>query len=58
MKIVKKKIKLDNENYNIESEFIEKLKDLEKESVYLEVEIDRIKDEKAQLLSEIIEAEK
>jgi hypothetical protein len=32
-----KKIKLDNENYNIESEFIEKLKDLEKESVYLEV---------------------
>ncbi len=59
-----KKIKLDNENYNIESEFIEKLKDLEKESVYLEVfykfqvEIDRIKDEKAQLLSEIIEAEK
>ena len=32
-----KKIKLENENYNIESEFIEKLKDLEKESVYLEV---------------------
>lgn len=53
-----KKIKLENENYNIESEFIEKLKDLEKESVYLEVEIDRIKDEKAQLLSEIVEAEK
>ena len=48
-----KNIKLDNENYNIESEFIEKLKDLEKESVYLEViyfiqvDIDRIKDEKA-----------
>lgn len=53
-----KKTKLDNENYNIESEFIEKLKDMEKESVYLEVEIDRIKDEKAQLLSEIVEAEK
>ena len=32
-----KKTKLDNENYNIESEFIEKLKDMEKESVYLEV---------------------
>lgn len=32
-----KKVKLENENYNIESEFIEKLKDLEKESVYLEV---------------------
>ncbi len=59
-----KNIKLDNENYNIESEFIEKLKDLEKESVYLEViyfiqvDIDRIKDEKAQLLTEIVEAEK
>ena len=32
-----KNTKLDNENYNIESEFIETLKDLEKESVYLEV---------------------
>jgi hypothetical protein len=32
-----KKNKLENENYNIESEFIEKLKDMEKESVYLEV---------------------
>jgi coiled-coil domain-containing protein 40 len=53
-----KKNKLENENYNIESEFIEKLKDMEKESVYLEVEMDRIKDEKAQLLSEIVEAEK
>lgn len=31
---------------------------MEKESVYLEVEIDRIKDEKAQLLSEIVESEK
>jgi len=38
---------LENENINIESEFIEKLKDMEKESVYLEVEMDRIKDEKA-----------
>lgn len=28
---------LENENINIESEFIEKLKDMEKESVYLEV---------------------
>jgi DNA-dependent RNA polymerase auxiliary subunit epsilon len=34
-----KKNKLENENYNIESEFIEKLKDMEKESVYLEVKI-------------------
>ena len=33
-------IKLENENFNIESEFGEKLKELEKESVKLEVEID------------------
>lgn len=41
-----KKSKLDNENFNIESEFVEKLKELEKDSVKLEVEIDRLKDEK------------
>lgn len=35
------KQKLENENINIESEFIEKLKELEKDSVRLEVEIDR-----------------
>ena len=40
------KHKLDNENINIESEFIEKLKELEKDSVSLEVEIDRLKEEK------------
>ena len=32
------------------SEFIEKLKELEKESVRLEVEIDRLKECKAELL--------
>lgn len=32
------------------SEFIEKLKDLEKESVRLEVEIDKLKEQKADLL--------
>lgn len=41
-----KKQKLENENFNIESEFVEKLKELEKESVKLEVEIDRLKEEK------------
>lgn len=41
-----KQTKLDNENFNIKSEFVEKLKELEKESVKLEVEIDRLKEEK------------
>lgn len=45
-----KQQKLDNENFNIKSEFIEKLKELEKESVRLEVEIDRLKEEKVFLL--------
>lgn len=41
---------MDNENFNIESEFVEKLKELEAESVKLEAEIDRLKDEKVLLL--------
>merc|ERR1711976_893834 len=49
---------LQNANININSEFIEKLKELEKESVKLEVEIDRLKEEKAELLSEIVESER
>merc|ERR1711976_547327 len=49
---------LQNANININSEFIEKLKELEKESVKLEVEIDRLKEEKAELLSEIEESER
>lgn len=53
-----KNLKLKNENYNIESEFVEKLKELEKDSVKLEVDIDRLKDEKANLLSEIVECER
>lgn len=43
------KHKLENENINIESEFIEKLKELEKDSVRLEVEIDRLKEEKVNI---------
>lgn len=50
--------KLENENFNIESEFVEKLKELEKESVHLEVEIDKLKENKADLLNEIVECEK
>ena len=40
--------KLENEYFNIHSEFTEKLKELEKESVKLEVEIDRLKEEKVE----------
>jgi chromosome segregation ATPase len=50
-----KKQKLENENVNIESEFGQKLKDLERESVTLEVQIDALREEKAELLNEIIE---
>ena len=53
-----KKQKLDNENFNVENEFKEKLKELEQESVRLEVEIDRLKESKSDLLNEIVECEK
>lgn len=49
---------MDNEYFNIHQEFTEKLKLLEKDSVKLEVEIDRLKEEKANLLSEIVEMER
>lgn len=49
---------LKNENFNIESEFVEKLKQLERESVKLEFDIDRLKEEKAELLSQIVESER
>ena len=52
------KLKLKNENLNIESEFVEKLKELEKESVRIEVHIDKLKEEKADLLIEIVESER
>jgi len=41
-----KRTKLENENFNVESEFIQKLKYLEKDSVRLELEIDSLKEEK------------
>jgi chromosome segregation ATPase len=50
--------KLKNENFNIQSEFMEKLKELEKSNVSTEVEIDRLKEEKAELLQSIVEAER
>jgi chromosome segregation ATPase len=42
----------------VENEFKEKLKELEKESVRLEVEIDKLKEGKSDLLNEIVECEK
>jgi chromosome segregation ATPase len=53
-----KRGKLLNENVNIESEFGQKLKVLERESVSLEVQIDALREEKADLLNQIIECEK
>lgn len=49
---------LQNENINIDSEIAQKLKELEKEAVVLEVRIDRMKEEKAELLQQIVEAER
>lgn len=51
-------ITLSNQTININSEFIEKLKDLEKESARLEVEIDRLKHSKAGILEETMECER
>lgn len=53
-----KKQKLENENVNLESEFVEKLKDMEKEAIKLEINIDRIREEKAELMNEIVECER
>jgi len=50
--------KLKNENFHIQSEFVEKLKELERGNVSLELNIDSLKDEKADLLQNIVEAER
>ncbi len=49
-----KKQKLENENVNLESEFIEKLKEMEHEATKLEYNIDIIREEKAELINEIV----
>ena len=46
-----KKSKLENENVNLESEFIEKLKEMEHEATKLEYNIDVIREEKADLMN-------
>ena len=50
--------KLTNDNYNIEKEFMQKLKELENESIRLEMKITYLKDEKGHILGEIVEAER
>ena len=50
--------KLVNENFNLEKEFVQKLKELENESTWLENQIDNLKGEKADILAEIVEAER
>jgi chromosome segregation ATPase len=50
--------KLTNDNFNIENEFKQKLKELENESLKLENHISQLKEEKAEILAEIVEAER
>jgi len=49
---------LKNENLNMNSDFVEKLKVLETQSAKIEIEIDRLKENKAELLQEITECER
>lgn len=50
--------KMSNDNFNIENEFKQKLKELENESLKLEQQISTLKEEKADILAEIVEAER
>lgn len=47
-----------NDNFNIENEFKQKLKELENESIKLENSIATLKEEKADILAEIVEDER
>lgn len=50
--------KLQNDNFNLENEFKQKLKELENESIKYETNIQKLKEEKADILAEIVEAER
>jgi chromosome segregation ATPase len=52
------KDKLEQDNYNIEKAFIQKLKDMETATSKLEQRVQELKDEKADLLTQIVEAER
>lgn len=49
---------LTNENFNFETEFLEKLKELECHSSQIDIKIDNIKEEKALILQEILQCER
>mmetsp|Transcript_3849 Transcript_3849/g.4213 ORF Transcript_3849/g.4213 Transcript_3849/m.4213 type:complete len:890 (+) Transcript_3849:56-2725(+) len=57
-KNIDQKGKLNNENFNLEKEFIQRLKEMEGDSVNLESQIEAIKEEKANILTEIVEQER
>lgn len=50
--------KLENEHFHLEKDFVERLKELEAETIELENNIEKLKDDKAVILSEIVEAER
>lgn len=50
--------KLNGENQNIEYEFKQKLKELENQTIKLENQISQKKEQKAEILQEILQAEK
>lgn len=50
--------RLTNDNFNIEMEFKQKLKEMENESIKLENAITQLKEQKSDILIEVIEAEK
>ena len=50
--------KLTDENFNLETDFVKKLKELEMQSIESEAQIQAISEEKNQLLNDIVEAEK
>lgn len=51
-------VNLTDANYNIENQFKQKLKELENESIKLENQITQLKEQKADILGEIVEAER
>ena len=50
--------RLTNDNFNIEMEFKQKLKEMENESIKLENQITQLKEQKSDILVDIIDAEK
>ena len=51
-------VKLRNDNFNIQNEFQQKLKELENESNKLETHISNLKEQKSDILTDIVEAER